>query len=413
MKIAIDARWIFPEISGIGVYTRELIKHLALLDRKNSYILFFDNASIRDRTVVEANLHDVQNFVIKLLPYGVFSIRNQIFLPAVLRRNNVNIFHSTNYMIPLLAFPRYKRGTIKCVTTVHDVIPMIFPGHAPRAKKARLYPIYRRIMIEVGARSDAVIADSRASRADVIKHLRIPASFENKVRAVYCGVSERFCPPGPEVSRRHASAMADQGGQGSAAFAEASAAKEVRKGRGRAKTVLYAGRIDPYKNLTTLIKAFAEALEVSPFPISLTVAGSPDPRYPEVVRLAAELGIERAVNWTGYLSDEELISAYQHADLLVHPSRYEGFGLQVVEAMACGVPVICSNTGSLPEVAGNAAIMLDPDDIHGFAEKIREVLANRALAEEMSQKGIHQAAKFTWCRTAQETLAIYEETAAE
>lgn len=383
MKIAIDARWIFPEISGIGVYTRELIKHLALLDRKNSYILFFDNASVRDRTVVNANLHAAQNFVIKLLPYGVFSIRNQILLPAVLRRNNVNIFHSTNYMIPLLAFPRYRSGTIKCVATVHDVIPMIFPGHAPRAKKARLYPIYRRIMIEVGVRSDAIIADSRASRADVIKHLCIPASFENKVRAVYCGVSERFCPPEPRTPNTEH------------------------------RTILYVGRIDPYKNLTTLIKAFAEALEISPFPISLTVAGSPDPRYPEVVRLVAELGIERAVNWTGYLSDEELISAYQHADLLVHPSRYEGFGLQVVEAMACGVPVICSNTGSLPEVAGNAAIRLDPDDIRGFAEKIREVLANRALAEEMSEKGIRQAAKFTWSRTAQETLALYEETAAE
>lgn len=400
MKIAIDARWIFPEISGIGAYTRELIKHLALSDKKNSYILFFDNASVRDRTIAETNLSKAQNFTAQLLSCGVFSIKNQIMLPYILKQNSVDIFHSTNYMIPFLAFPKPKRGKIKCVTTIHDVIPMIFPTHAPKSKKARLYPLYRRLMIEVGARSDAIIADSRASRTDIIKHLRIPPASESKVKTIYCGVSERFCPSEMDGVRP----------------CNIDLCSSLSENRDKVniqgltpKTILYVGRTDPYKNLTTLIRAFAEAKKSCHFPITLTIAGSRDNRYPEAMRLATELGIKDAIHWTGYLSDEELVSAYQHADLLVHPSRYEGFGLQVIEAFACGLPVICSNTGSLPEVAGDAAIMVDPDDIHGLSKKIREVFENPSLAKEMSEKGMHQAAKFTWSRTAAETLALYEE----
>ena len=121
------------------------------------------------------------------------------------------------------------------------------------------------------------------------------------------------------------------------------------------------------------------------------------------------MGVQDAITWTGYVSDEELVVAYQGADVLVHPSRYEGFGLQVAEAMSCGLPVICSNAGGLPEVAGDAAILLDPDNVSGFGQKIVDVLSNESLADEMSKKGLSQAAKFTWQRTAAETLAIYEE----
>ena len=379
MRIAIDARWIFPEISGIGAYTRELIRHLVPLDTCNEYVLFFDNAGIRDRTLQETGLVESSRLKTHLLPFGIFSARGQVSLPGRLKALGIDTFHSTNYMIPLWAFPPRKPGRIKCVATVHDVIPMIFPHHAPRSKKSRLFPLYRRLMIEVGRRADAIIVDSRASRADVLKHLRIPASDGGKVHAVYCGISERFC---------------------AGSHADASSATRPRQ-------LLYVGRSDPYKNVEGLIRILANVRDAAEFPVELTVAGTRDPRYPEAPALASSLGLDRAIRWTGYLSDDTLAGLYRDADVLVHPSRYEGFGLQVAEAMACGLPVVCSNAGAIPEVAGDAAIQHDPDDVAGFGESVLRVLREPSLAATMRNKGLRRAEEFTWARTARETLDIY------
>ena len=378
MKIAIDARWIFPEISGIGAYTRELIRHLARVDKDNTYVLFFDNAALLDRTVAEAGLQNASAFSTRQLPFGVFSIRNQLQMPGILARQNIDIFHSTNYMIPLLAFPRGRRHRTRCVATVHDVIPMIFPQLVPKSTKARLYPVYRWLMLQIGARADVIITDSNASRADIVRHLRIDDA--SKVKPVYCGVSDRFRP----------------------------AARPAATDSARPRTLLYVGRADPYKNLAAVIRALPDIQKQCPFPVTLTVAGSPDPRYPEAQDLAVALNVQDAIRWTGYLSDDAMMSAYHQADLLVHPSLYEGFGLQVVEAMASGLPVVCSNAGSLPEVVGDAAITVDPHDSAALARRVAEVLTNAALAARMSEQGVRRAGQFTWARTAAETLAIYQ-----
>ena len=176
---------------------------------------------------------------------------------------------------------------------------------------------------------------------------------------------------------------------------------------GDGRLLLYVGRSDPYKNVTGLIRIFKAARERAPMPLRLCIAGSPDPRYPEAVRLAAELGLSDAVTWTGYLSDEALTALYRRADVLVHPSRYEGFGLQVAEAMASGTPVVCSRAGSLPEVAGDAALMFDPDDIDGFADAVVRVIVDERLSAALRAKGRVRAAGFTWARAARETLAVY------
>lgn len=381
MRIAIDARWIFREISGIGAYTRELISHLATLDTKNEYIILFQDQSILERTTRETGTNNSPNFQHIIIPYGLFSIQNQILLPLFLKRMRIDIFHSPNYMIPLFAFHRGGKGTTKCVTTIHDVIPMIFPNHAPKSKKARLYPIYRRLMIEIGRRSNIIITDSHASAHDIRKHLEIKDHPE-KVQPVYCGVAKQFKPlqerPSPLSSND-------------------------------TRTILYVGRSDPYKNIPNLIRAFHVVRKKSPFPVTLTIAGSIDPRYPETQELAEQLGIGEHVKWTGYISDSQLVALYQNSSVLVHPSRYEGFGLQILEAMACGLPVICANAGSQPEVAGDAAIILSPDDINGMVENINKILSNHHEADVMRQKGLVQAQKFSWSNTALQTLKIYSE----
>lgn len=383
MKIAIDTRWIFPEISGIGAYTRALVGELAALDSDNSYVLLFDRPDMERRLRDELGLDSFSHIQTVLLKHGLFAPMNQLVTPRVLRQLEVDVFHSSNYMIPLRAFPRHRRGRIGSVVTIHDVIPMIFPQHAPQSRKARLYPIYRALMIEVGRRADHIIADSTCSRRDVMHHLRIPESRADRLHTIPCGVSDDY----RNLPQRTAKRSDDTA----------------------TRTILYVGRMDPYKNVDTLLRAFALIKGQSDVPVELAIVGAPDARYPQYPVLARELGVEESLRWTGYLSDADLLALFGEADLLIHPSRYEGFGLQVAEAMAAGIPVISSTGGSLPEVAGTAARMVDPDDVNGFARHAVEILESPDTWQQLSEAGRAQAAPFTWRRTAEETLAVYQQ----
>jgi len=402
MKIGIDARWIFKELSGIGSYTRELIRHLARLDRDpdsrggREFVIYFSDPALRDRTVAETDLLHAPNFSTCILPFGLFSIRNQLHLPGLLAEAALDVFHSPNYMIPLRAFPRGRPGRIRCVTTIHDLIPLMFPAYAPRAWKRRFFPLYRWLMHEVARRSDLIITDSRSARDDVVRHLRPPPE---RVLAIPLGVLSKFQP----------AAMSFDAQRSTLDALRASGAMGWSPGSARAeKTILWVGRADPYKNLVGLIEAFAALRKQYQLPVELRIVGPKDRRYPEASRRAARLGIEDAVTWLGYLPDDRLVSEYQNADVFVQPSLYEGFGLPVLEAFACGTPVICSNKGSLPEVAGGAALTVQPQDMIGLTEAMRRVLTDFRLARDMGARGLRQAQKFTWEATARMTLEAYK-----
>ncbi len=377
MNIAIDARWIFPRISGIGAYTQELIRQLAQIDRENRYILLFDNPTVMKNVSYHARLDLADNFSTEVLPYGVFSPKGQLFLPGRLRRLGVDVYHSPNYMIPFLAFPRNRAGRLRCVVNIHDLIPLLFPGYTPKARKTKLFPLYRRLMIEVGARADIMVTGSESSRGDILRELNIPAGRHEHVVSIPDGVAPEFS-PAPRTSAHQ-------------------------------KTILYVGRFDPYKNIVGLVDVFARVRALTQEDIRLRVVGSPDERYPEAPARARERGVARWIDWEGYVPDEQLVNAYRDADAFVLISRYEGFGLTVLEAMACGTPVVCSNRSSLPEVAGTAALLVDPDDTEAVARAIVRVLSEPALAAQLREQGLRQAAEFTWTRTAAKTLKVYEQ----
>lgn len=378
MRIAIDARWIFAQLSGIGTYTRELVRHLMMLDERNDYILLFDDPVLLERTSASLQLARAPRFTAELVDARLFSVRSQVILPRLLRRLDADVFHSPNYMIPLLAFPRGRAGRPRCVVTIHDVIPMLFPDHAPRSRKARLFPLYRMLMREVGARADAVITVSECSRRDAIAQLGIPEPRQGAVVAVPNGVGPEYRPV-PRKERRDDT-----------------------------KTLLYVGRFDPYKNVPGLLRVFARVREKVRGKVALRIIGPADPRYPEAPRLASELGLDEHVRWSGYVAGHHLVEAYQQADAFVLLSKYEGFGLTVLEAMACGTPVVCSNRSSLPEVAGSAALQVDPDDVEGASAAIARVLDDATLAADLRERGIGQAARFSWKKTAATTLGVYE-----
>jgi alpha-1,3-rhamnosyl/mannosyltransferase len=175
--------------------------------------------------------------------------------------------------------------------------------------------------------------------------------------------------------------------------------------------VLYFGSNKPHKNVPRLVQAFAQArIEAQGSRIELVVAGHWDERYPEAKQAAERLGLKDTVKFIGPVKDADLPALYGGAELFVFPSEYEGFGLPVLEAMACGAPVVCSSRSSLPEVAGDAALLCDPQDVESLARTIEQALTDRDLRAALQQRGLARAAQFSWEQAAQRTLGVYRST---
>jgi len=372
LHIVIDARWIFPEISGIGLYTRELIAALSRLDSPHRYTLLFNNPDVMHRTAEETGYRLQDNFSNELVSRGPFSPADQILLPRQLIAWGADVFHAPNYMMPL-----HLDRSIRRIVTIHDLIPLLFRHFAPRSLKNRLFPVFKWLMHQTAARADRIIAVSEATRQDVSKHL-IKNHSSEKISVVY------------EAAR--------------------AACKPVPKTNDDSVEFLFVGRRDPYKNLPMLIEALAEVRRLG-LPARLRVVGGHDPRYPEAELIARKHNLNDAISWSGYVTEPGLVEAYQRADVYVHPSRYEGFGLTVLEAMACGTPVICSKVSALPEVAGDAAIYMNPDRLDSLVDAMCKLTRDPGLRATLAHRSLAQAARFSWEQTARQTVAIYEATA--
>ncbi|MGD9612316.1 MAG: glycosyltransferase family 4 protein [Kiritimatiellia bacterium] len=378
-RVAVDARWVFPELSGIGRYTLELLKQLGELGGAFRYLVLVRDAERRDFVAREAGLAGKPNFEFAELPYGPFAVRGQFAAARLLRERKIAVYHSTNFMIPLPAFPRRKPHAVKCLCNVHDLIPLVHPEFTPKALKTRFFPVYRALMHEIARRTDAVATGSESAKSDIVRLLGIPPE---RIAVIPDGVDGRYGP-----------------------------GSEKPSARGGPRTVLYVGRSDPYKNLPGLVAVFARLVRDGGVDARLRIAGSPDARYPEAAEAARRLGVADRVEWAGYLDDAALVRAYQDADALALLSRYEGFGLPVLEAMACGTPVVCSDAASLPEVAGAAARLVAPDDVAGAAAALKAVLTDPAEAARLRAAGLAQARKFSWRTTAAAVLDLYGELA--
>ena len=377
MKIAIDARWIFPQISGIGRVTEKLISHLAEIDRENRYLAIFTDPVLEER--YDALWKSYPNLSSVLVPWSIFSPRGQIAMFPLLRRHRVDVFHSTNYFLPLLGkVPR-------TVVTIHDLIPLIFPQFTPRAKKTRFHFFFRWVIRRCVRRADKVIAISERTRDDLRRHLGLSGE---KISVVYNGVDKKYRPLDPAEARRRLPERIDP----SVPFA------------------LFVGRLDPYKNAAALVRAFALFIEESGEDARLAIASHRDPRYPEVFSAIAASGCAERIVFLEGLSEEEIIALYASARVTVLPSLYEGFGLPPLESMACGTPVICSDRGALPEVVGEAALIAEPEPA-ALAAALKRIWRDDKLRADLRAKGLKRAAEFSWEKMAREHLAIYRELA--
>jgi glycosyltransferase involved in cell wall biosynthesis len=272
----------------------------------------------------------------------------------------------------------FKRGAY--VITVHDVISLLFP---------QLFTLKHRLIVRAGLarvahQADVIIVPSYAVRQDVQQCLRID---ESRVVVIPEGCEPRFRPL-TDLEYLH----------------------RIQTKYGLpARYILCLGTLEPRKNITTLLHAFARLPPTlsKESALHLVVAGARGWREQPIFQTVKNLGIEQAVCFPGFIDDEDLPALYSGALLFVFPSLYEGFGLPVLEAMGCGVPVVTSNTSAMPEVAGDGALLVDPRDVDGMAAAMATVLENTTLRECLRQKGFARAQSFSWEITARKTLELY------
>ena len=377
MRIGIDYRptqVLKQRHRGVGRYVRSLVKALASVDTANQYLLYVNRTQSIDEPLAYKNI----TFWPSTFPWD-FALRNrlmewQVCLPYDLRRGHVDLFHFPfSQDVPL-------QHPVRFVVTIHDLISLIFPEHYRHNRLRRFYDC---AWTKAVKKAEMIITVSQNSKKDIIERLRIP---EERIRVIYEAADSAFGPveDKEEIDR-------------------------LKEGLSLTKYVLYVGGMEPRKNLVLLLKAFKQLPKELGEGLRFVIAGRPDQFFLQLKREVEAMGLTDRVVFTGFIAGERLVLLYNGASSLVLPSLYEGFGFPLLEAMACGTPVICARSASVPEIAGDAALYFNPKDENELAEALKRVLADPSLVKELREKGFRQAARFSWEKTARETLEVYKE----
>jgi glycosyltransferase involved in cell wall biosynthesis len=368
MRIGIDATSLPPQPVGAGNYMIYLIRALAEVNDRHELIVF---AQPGGRALVD--LPESKHLQWVILPEKRPALRllwEQTFLPGLARRARLDLLHSLHYTRPW-------RLPCRSVVTFHDMTFFLFPQLHTRARRV-LFPL----AIRFSARTaDAIITISESTRRDSLRLLGVPPQ---KIFTTQLGVDPAYRP-----------------------IRDSRLREEIRQKYGLPENfILYVGLVEPRKNLPVLIQAYRSVLGQG-VRHRLVIAGRFGWNYRQVLEEIDRLDLQDLVSFTGYVPRQDLPIVYNLASLFVYPTLYEGFGLPALEALACGTPVITSEVASLPEIMGEAGILIPPGDGQALSQAILSVLSDQALRERMKEKGPQQAAAFTWERTARQTLQVY------
>jgi alpha-1,3-rhamnosyl/mannosyltransferase len=362
--IALDARKYHD--FGIGTYIQHLIREYPSLQHSHSFLLFI--APEEAKMIVFP-----EGFKTVVSPYRKYSLGEMFFFARQINDNNVSVFHSPHYTLPI-------RLKSKSIVTIHDLIHLRFPQFFSLLQRSYSYSMIWHAIHD----SRFIITVSEFTKLDILRSFRVR---EEKIIPIPLGVSEEFRQSTPSFL-----------------------VEEFKiKFNIEYPYILFVGNTKPHKGLNVLLRAFKEVLTLFPELDLVFVGGTPDSDK-SLQMLMNNPVLSKRVKSLGRISKDELILAYQGAEMFVLPSLYEGFGLPALEAMACGIPVIVSDAGSLPEVVGNAAIICKSGNDGMFAEAIMNLLRNPILKNEMIEKGKTHSAGFPWRATAQKTLEVYEKT---
>jgi glycosyltransferase involved in cell wall biosynthesis len=373
MRLGLITYGLDRPLTGIGRYTVELARALVRTDPRLDLTLLTAGKSGAGPLANEKSIRRALLPGCRLLP-ALVMLGNGI-IPLTAHRLGLDVVHDPTSVTPFL----FGADGARTIVTVHDVFAWSCPGTSTLLDTL----IYRYWLPRLLPRVGAVITVSECSRRDIQHYLGLPSHL---LHVIPYGVATRFHPLPSEKIRMH-----------------------LQKRFGLSTPyILYVGALTIRKNIERALQAFA--LINQQFPqLCFVLAGPHIWKKTPVEPVIQRLGIADKILLTGPLTDADLPALYNGATLFVFPSLYEGFGMPPLEAMACGTPVITSNTSALPEVVGDATIMVDPYDVEKLAEEMRRVLADPALQGEMREKGLARARRFTWERTTKETVAVYRE----
>jgi glycosyltransferase involved in cell wall biosynthesis len=365
MRIAFDGTTLRPGRTGVGYYTEHLLHHLAE-DEANAELIVLSNRplDVTRRLPAGVGVHASRVRTPRLLWM-------QAVAPRVLRKLQPDVAHFTNGMVPLIS-------PVPTVVTIHDMSLTMYPGYHPRRRV-----LLNRPLVDVAARrAHAIITVSQSAKRDIVRLYGVPPE---RVHVVHEAAA-------PSFRRVNDRAELDR----------------VRQRYGLAdRVILYVGTVEPRKNLPSLIEGFAARRRNGDLSHQLVCAGPYGWLSRDIEDRIDRLGIRRAIRFTGYVPFEDLPALYSLAEMFVFPSVYEGFGLPVVEAMACGTPVVTGDVPALAEVAGDASEYAGSLDAESIGEALVALARSRDRREELSACGLARARQFSWQRAARETLEVY------
>ncbi len=372
MRIGLDARYASDHFPGIGRYTVGLARALAELKSGHTLVLIVNRQAAAGRYDLQA-VADLPGVELARVGAGPFGAAQHLALPAVAHRLRLDLLHSPYFVKPYLGLP------CPSVVTIYDLIGLRFP----RTLSWRGRLLYRASMAMAARTAAAVITISESARADLTQRYGLPAG---RLAVTPLAAEAHFRPrPAHEVAAVRARyALAEP-------------------------YVLYVGSNKPHKNLVALAQAWEQVKGRGGAAAGhvLVFAGHEDRKHPELRRFVAARGLESSVRFLPDVADADLPALYSGAEIFAFPSYYEGFGLPPLEAMACGAPVLCADASSLPEVVGDAALMVAPTP-SALAEGLGRMLGSPELRRELGARGRRRAREFSWRRTALGTLRVYE-----
>jgi glycosyltransferase involved in cell wall biosynthesis len=373
MRIAIDYTPAITQGAGIGRYTRSLVAALARVDSDDHFTLFSSEPPTQGRAFPYAA--NMQPHVVALgnRRLTIAWHRLRLPLPAELLMGNADVLHGPDFSLPPTLHTRR-------VVTIHD---LAFVTH-PQCALPSLVSYLNQVVPRAVRAADRVIAVSHRTADDLTDRLDVPPE---KIRVIHLGVDPSFTP-----ARDAAKIVA------------------LRQKYGLLDPfVLAVSTIEPRKNYERLIAAFAQASRSADGPRMLVIAGRKGWLYESVFEAVATHDVADHVRFLDYLADDELDTLYHAASAVAMPSIYEGFGIPVLEAMASGTPVVCSTAGSLPEVAGDAALLVEPEDVDGLAAALIRLVGDEQLRQRFIERGLTRAGAFTWDSAARAHVAVYHE----
>ena len=368
-KISLEIQWAVGPKTGVGWYIFNIVKGL-VQNNKNDYTGEFINFMNRHNVKEQIN-YDIKIKQNKFISYKIYSILTQKLKIShnFLLGTKSDIYHFFNFTIP-------KNIKGKVIVTIYDTVFFSAPETMGGMKTISEYKY-------AAERSDLIITISESAKADIIKHFNID---EKKIKIVTPGIDLQ------KYSYKYSK----------------SELENIRKKYNLPKNyILYLGTIEPRKNIERIVKAFKKYKKEINDDLKLVIVGRKGWKYDNIMKLIESMGTDIII--TGYIDEEDKVPIYKLAQIFVFPSLYEGFGMPILEAMASKTPVITSNISSMPEVAGNAGMLVDPFNENEIFEAYKKILSDDELKKEMVQKGLEQAKKFEWKKSVEMLEKIYEE----